>query len=157
MIFLILFTTIIPEILGIIDIAFIVFGIHYTVTRQEIIPIICRFTDWLDSSSWEGTPIVGLVIMLVILIYVVVAGLVNLSNLIMVVGEPENSYIEFSVRELYSGKYSVSASEGSEYSIAQIFKMVWNYFLLPILALVIILAFGWLTFIIQTIIYYKNN
>lgn len=157
MIWLILFTTIIPEILGIIDVAFIIFSIHYTITGQEIVPIICRFTDWLNNSSWEGTPLVGLIVMGLIFIYVVVAGLVNLSNLKAVVGDPENSYIEFSVKEIYSGHYSISASEGSAFSITQLFKLLWNYVLLPIIGLIVILAFGWLTFIIQTIIYYRHN
>ena len=147
-----IFCTIVPCVLGAFLTLFTVFGIHYTVTGNELLPFICRITDWLDTAS-DAVTVITIIAMVLITGYCVYAGLVYLGNFKFFIGEPEESTITFNIVELYDNKLKVDVSESSSFSLLQILMGVWNYFLLPVLAFVLITAFGWLVFIIQLIRY----
>lgn len=150
------FCTIVPCVFGSFLTLFMVFGIHYTVTGQEIIPFFCRITDWLDTAS-DVVTVIAIIVLVAVGGYCVYAGLVYLGNFRFFIGEPEEDFITFNIVELYDNKLRVEVTPGERFSLAQILMGIWNYLLLPVLAFVLITALGWLVFIIQLVRYVRGS
>lgn len=150
------FCTIVPCVFGSFLTLFMIFGIHYTVTGQEIVPFFCRITDWLDTAS-DAVSVITIIGMVMVGAYCVYAGLVYLGNFRFFIGEPEECTISFNIMELYDNKLRVDVSSSEDFSFLQILMGLWNYVLLPILAFVLISALGWLVFIIQLIRHIRGS
>ena len=144
---MVVFFTIIPQILALLTIAFFISGDLYNWTGWRIFQWIAKLFDKFDvygETAPGNWPYWGLLIFVILVaIYCYIAGWVHVKGWSC---HYETDYTEYKIDSDSSGRVRVEKMEKSEEPF-----WLWDYVLLPIIAIVLIVVFGWLVCIIQTI------